>query len=427
MHSVKTLFLVRHAKSSWDDPALPDKDRPLNDRGKRDAPKMGERLAKRDAKPDLILSSPARRALKTAEIFAEELDYKRKAIVVDDRLYAATSDDLLDVIRKLGEKVERAMMFGHNPELTELAHRFSSEITHMPTCAVAEFTFDTKSWSKLGKDKPAKVAFELSKAIVRAMHRGGGISVTARFACCFASWIAGAISCSVAFAQPLVSLSRAGIEWGIVNAWSLNDTQPVFVSNTGNAPLTLRRLAVAADAGAPFLTSGTCQPGTVLPAGGRCRIDIALFPASPIDPAEALLTIETDGAPGRVDVALHATSVAISHAEYRAPNFTPDWIEFAPQAVGFPAANGSTTLRNDGALPWRVRKLQLVGDDSTDFTLATDCVGLTLRRGDLCTVSVGFLPTAAGPRSTQLLLEFDESAITFRSITGVGAATVEQP
>ena len=160
---MKSVFLVRHAKSSRDDPTLPDKDRPLNDRGKRDAPKMGERLAKRDVKPDLILSSPAKRALKTAEIFAQELDYKRKDIVVDDRLYAVTPDDLLDIIRNLDDKLARVMLFGHNPELTELAHRLSSEITHMPTCAVAELTFDTKSWSNLGKDKPAKVTFEYPK------------------------------------------------------------------------------------------------------------------------------------------------------------------------------------------------------------------------------------------------------------------------
>ena len=94
---MKTLFLIRHAKSSWDDTALPDKDRPLNDRGQRDAPKMGERLAKRDVKPDLILSSPAVRALRTAEIIAKKLDYRRK-IVVNERLYAVGADDLLDVI-----------------------------------------------------------------------------------------------------------------------------------------------------------------------------------------------------------------------------------------------------------------------------------------------------------------------------------------
>ena len=160
---MKTLFLIRHAKSSWDDPALPDMDRPLNDRGRRDAPKMGERLAKRDVKPDLILSSPAMRALKTAEIIAKKLDYRRKDIVVDDRLYAVGADDLLDVIHKLDDKLERVMLFGHNPELTELAHRLSNKITHIPTCAVAEFTFDAKSWSKIGKVKPAKVALDYPK------------------------------------------------------------------------------------------------------------------------------------------------------------------------------------------------------------------------------------------------------------------------
>src|SRR2546430_10269701 len=77
---MKTLFLIRHAKSSWDDTALTDKDRPLGDRGRRDAPKMGKRLTKRDVKPDLILSSPATRALTTAEIIAKKLDYKRKDI-----------------------------------------------------------------------------------------------------------------------------------------------------------------------------------------------------------------------------------------------------------------------------------------------------------------------------------------------------------
>ena len=160
---MKTLFLIRHAKSSWDNSALPDKDRPLNDRGRRDAPKIGDQLAKRDVKPDLMLSSPAVRALETAEIIAKKLDYKRKKIVIDDRLYAAAADDLLDVVHKLDDKLERVMLFGHNPELTELAHRLSSKITNMPTCAVAEFTFDAKSWSSIGRAKPAKVALGYPK------------------------------------------------------------------------------------------------------------------------------------------------------------------------------------------------------------------------------------------------------------------------
>ena len=76
---------------------------------------------------------------------------------MDERLYAATPDDLLEVIHQLEDKPKRVMLFGHNPELAELAHRMSSKITDMPTCAVAEFSFDTKSWSNVGKLEPAKV------------------------------------------------------------------------------------------------------------------------------------------------------------------------------------------------------------------------------------------------------------------------------
>jgi len=160
---MKTLFLIRHAKSSWEDMTLDDKDRPLNDRGKRDAPRVGKQLAKHGVKPDLILSSPATRALATAEIIAKALDYKRGALVVDDRLYAVDADTLLDVIRQLDDRAQCVMLIGHNPELTELANRLSSEVTQLPTCAVAEFTFDSNSWKRIGKDKPAKVALEYPK------------------------------------------------------------------------------------------------------------------------------------------------------------------------------------------------------------------------------------------------------------------------
>ena len=157
---MKTLILIRHAKSSWDDSSLPDRDRPLSARGERAAPKMGKRLAKRDVKPDLILSSPATRAFTTAEIIAKKLGYKLKNIAVDNRLYGGEADDLLGVVHELSDKLDRVMLFGHNPELTELANRLSSDITHMPTCAVAEFRFDAKSWSSIGKVKPAEVAFD---------------------------------------------------------------------------------------------------------------------------------------------------------------------------------------------------------------------------------------------------------------------------
>ena len=160
---MKALFLIRHAKPSWDDTVLADRDRPLDDRGERDVAKMGKRLVERNVKADLIMSSPAKRALATAKVIAKMLDYKRKDIVVNHRLYAGQVDDLLDVIQELDHKLKRVMLVGHNPELTELAHRLSSEISRMPTCAVAEFTFDAKSWSAIGKARPARVALDYPK------------------------------------------------------------------------------------------------------------------------------------------------------------------------------------------------------------------------------------------------------------------------
>lgn len=160
---MKRLFLIRHAKSSWDDAALADRERPLNERGKRDAPKIGERLARREIKPDLILSSPAVRALTTAKIIAGKLDYMRKHIGVDDRLYAAQADDLLEIIHALDDHLQCVMIVGHNPELSELAQRLSGEIDQLPTGAVAEFGFAAKSWAEIGACPVATVALDFPK------------------------------------------------------------------------------------------------------------------------------------------------------------------------------------------------------------------------------------------------------------------------
>ena len=94
---------------------------------------------------------------------AKKLGCELSDIVVDDRLYAVEADDLLDVIHAVGDKLKTVMLFGHNPELTELGHRLSTEITHMPTCAIAEFTFDAKSWLNIGKVKPVQVTLDYPK------------------------------------------------------------------------------------------------------------------------------------------------------------------------------------------------------------------------------------------------------------------------
>ena len=124
---------------------------------------MGKRLSKRGVKPDLLVSSPALRALTTAQLIADEIGYQRKDILVDERLYASSPDDLLAVICALDDKVDRVMLFGHNPEFADLTHRLSSEITDMPTCAVAEFSFDAKAWADVGEVAPAKVKLDTPK------------------------------------------------------------------------------------------------------------------------------------------------------------------------------------------------------------------------------------------------------------------------
>ncbi|MBV7437525.1 histidine phosphatase family protein [Aeromonas sp. sif2416] len=159
----RTLLLVRHAKSSWEEVALSDRARPLARRGQRDAPLMGKRLAKAGVKPDAILSSPACRALSTANIIAEALDFRAKSILVDERLYASDVETLLAVIGELGDPLRCVMLFGHNPEFTDLAHRFSGKITRMPTCAVVQFTFDAASWSAIAGLKPVRVLFDYPK------------------------------------------------------------------------------------------------------------------------------------------------------------------------------------------------------------------------------------------------------------------------
>ena len=160
---MKMLYLVRHAKSSWDDPSLADHDRPLNERGQRDVVTMGQRLVQRGVKPDVLLSSTATRALTTAEHLGKAMGIKRKEIVVIDRLYEAAPDVLLSVIQELGDKPKRVMLVAHNPGLAELVHKLASEITDMPTCAIAEFAFAMTSWSDIGKAEPGNVVFDYPK------------------------------------------------------------------------------------------------------------------------------------------------------------------------------------------------------------------------------------------------------------------------
>ncbi len=144
----RTLFLVRHAKSSWDDPDLADHARPLNKRGKRDAAAMAQRLAHRSSRPELIVTSPATRARRTAEAMAAAFGFEPESLVVDPRIYDATVTPLLEVIRSLDDRHARVMLVGHHPGLTDIVNALTNaQVAKMPTCSVAEVRSQVPSWT----------------------------------------------------------------------------------------------------------------------------------------------------------------------------------------------------------------------------------------------------------------------------------------
>ncbi|MEN8213642.1 MAG: histidine phosphatase family protein [Pseudomonadota bacterium] len=144
---MKTLALVRHAKSSWDHPGLADFERPLNKRGRRDAPRMGSRLAEHYIRPDLIVSSPAVRALTTAEVIASHIGYQPSEIINDRRVYHASSSELLAVIREFDARHQTVMLVGHNPGLTDLVEQLAyAGITNIPTCGIVMLGFSANHW-----------------------------------------------------------------------------------------------------------------------------------------------------------------------------------------------------------------------------------------------------------------------------------------
>lgn len=145
---MKTLILVRHAKSSWDDVNLPDFDRPLNKRGKEDAKKMAERLHKKLRTLDAIVSSPAKRAKKTAESFAETFDIKEEDILFNPALYHAAGSDFFEVIEELSNKLNTVAVFSHNPGITYFVNELIADINidNVPTTGIFAVKMDIKKW-----------------------------------------------------------------------------------------------------------------------------------------------------------------------------------------------------------------------------------------------------------------------------------------
>ena len=145
---MKTLLLLRHAKSSWDNPALQDFDRPLNERGLRAAPLVGRHLRKRKIVPDLILCSPAQRTRETVSLVSKAAHIESVLLRFDERIYEASAERLSEVISQIEEKVNQALLIGHNPGLEELILHLTGEEKRMPTAALAQITLNVDKWNR---------------------------------------------------------------------------------------------------------------------------------------------------------------------------------------------------------------------------------------------------------------------------------------
>jgi len=159
---MKKLFIIRHAKSDWDNPALDDYDRPLNKRGEKNAPTIGKMLAQKGIKPDLIISSPALRAITTAQLIAKEVQYE-KNITPNQYIYEAYVTALQEIVEYLYDENETVFLVGHNPGVSALAYMLCDLKESLPTCAVVEIEFDCNSWMDASKENSRLVSYEYPK------------------------------------------------------------------------------------------------------------------------------------------------------------------------------------------------------------------------------------------------------------------------
>jgi len=161
---MKTLTVVRHAKSSWSNTNLSDRKRPLNKRGERDAPIMGRRILEHGIRPSLIVSSPATRAWTTAKIIASEISYPLEFLQREDSLYLASLDEILDVIMAQDNEFNSLMVVGHNPGMTSVANFLSPGLTHnLPTAGVVSVQIEKEDWNLFERPKTELIVHDYPK------------------------------------------------------------------------------------------------------------------------------------------------------------------------------------------------------------------------------------------------------------------------
>lgn len=147
---MKRLYLLRHAKSSWDNASLADFDRPLNDRGLKAAPFMGKLMASRGIQPALIISSPARRAVQTADLVIGSSGFN-VPLTYDERIYEASLSTLLKVIGQIQADAGSALIVGHNPGMERIVRYLTGEPQPMPTAALASIKLAVDGWAAVGE------------------------------------------------------------------------------------------------------------------------------------------------------------------------------------------------------------------------------------------------------------------------------------
>ncbi len=163
---MKKILLVRHAKSSWADATQNDFDRPLNERGKADAPVMAQRLLSRKIVVDLFVSSPAKRAKKTCELFATAFRKNQEEIILKSELYLAPPEVFAQVISGLNDGIETVAIFAHNPGITAFANTLTSTtVDDMPTCSIYALQADTDKWKNFLRAKKSFLFFDYPKAV----------------------------------------------------------------------------------------------------------------------------------------------------------------------------------------------------------------------------------------------------------------------
>ena len=160
---MKQLILVRHAKSSWDQPALSDRDRPLNKRGRKNAPEMGSRLANKGVTVDRVLSSPANRAFTTAETLAQAIGFDIKRIEKNDSMYFEGKTAMQDIVHSMPDEIDNLMLVGHNPDMTSFFNYLCGyQTVNMPTCAIARIQVDS-GWHDVAANCGLVVEYDFPK------------------------------------------------------------------------------------------------------------------------------------------------------------------------------------------------------------------------------------------------------------------------